>query len=67
MATANVGELRWRKSSYSGNNGACVELAILSDGRTAIRDSKNPNGGIVRLTKAEWAALRDTLTDTPID
>ncbi|MGH3677418.1 MAG: DUF397 domain-containing protein [Mycobacterium sp.] len=63
MATANVGEPRWRKSSYSGNNGQCVELAILSDGMTAIRDSKNPNGGIVLLTGAEWTAFRDTLTD----
>jgi hypothetical protein len=29
---------RWRKSSYSGNQGECVELAHTLD---AVRDSKN--------------------------
>lgn len=33
--------VHWIKSSYSGANGDCVELA-LELGR--IRDSKNPNG-----------------------
>lgn len=66
MATADVGEPRWRKSSYSGNNGQCVELAILSDGVAALRDSKDPEGGIVRLTGADWIALRDALPQGPI-
>jgi len=30
---------RWRKSSYSGNQGDCVELANTLD---VVRDSKNP-------------------------
>lgn len=30
----------WRKSSYSGAVGNCVELAYLG----AVRDSKNPTG-----------------------
>ncbi|QIZ36396.1 DUF397 domain-containing protein [Saccharopolyspora sp. ASAGF58] len=34
-------EIRWIKSSYSGANGDCVELATTLD---AIRDSKDPNG-----------------------
>jgi Domain of unknown function (DUF397) len=33
----------WKKSSYSGNNGTCVEVAHLAD-RLAARDSKNPAG-----------------------
>jgi hypothetical protein len=32
---------RWRKSSYSGQESACVELAHTMD---ALRDSKNPTG-----------------------
>lgn len=32
-------EPRWRRSSFSGNEGDCVELASTQD---AIRDSKNP-------------------------
>ncbi|MFL9682802.1 DUF397 domain-containing protein [Streptomyces sp. KL110A] len=35
---------RWRKSSYSGDNGGdCIEVADLS-GHIAVRDSKNPEG-----------------------
>lgn len=36
--------LRWRRSSYSGSNANCVEVAVLADG-LAVRDSKHPHGG----------------------
>jgi hypothetical protein len=32
---------RWRKSNYSGEEGACVELAHTLD---TVRDSKNSDG-----------------------
>jgi hypothetical protein len=32
----------WRKSSYSGSNANCVELAA-----GAVRDSKNPDGPVL--------------------
>lgn len=31
----------WRKSSFSGNSGECVEVR---QDLTAVRDSKNPSG-----------------------
>ncbi|MBX6767475.1 MAG: DUF397 domain-containing protein [Actinomadura rubrobrunea] len=34
----------WRKSSYSGTQGDCVELARLG-AEVGIRDSKNPENG----------------------
>lgn len=37
-------ETRWRKSSYSGTDGDCVELAGTLD---ALRDSKNPVDGVL--------------------
>ncbi|MFE2751383.1 DUF397 domain-containing protein [Actinosynnema sp. NPDC059335] len=37
----------WRKSSRSNSSGgACVELACGNDVR-AVRDSKNPHGGVL--------------------
>lgn len=46
--------LEWRKSSRSTNQGDCVELAGLRPG-VAVRDSKNPGGGLLRFDAAAWA------------
>jgi hypothetical protein len=48
---------RWRKSSFSANNGACVELAPLTEGGVAVRDSKDPHGPVLSFTRAEWTAF----------
>lgn len=47
----------WRKSSYSHDNG-CVSVAEI-DGFCALRDSKDPEGPILRFTRAEMAAWID--------
>jgi hypothetical protein len=49
--------MEWRKSSYSSENGECVEFADLGNGTRAIRDSKNPTGPTLRFTTAAWAAF----------
>lgn len=46
----------WRKSSFSGDGGNCVELAPLPDGRIAVRHSTHPHGPIVLFTQAELDA-----------
>jgi len=51
-------EPAWRKARHSTGNGACVELAPV-DGMVAIRDSKDPDGPILRYTAAEWHAFLD--------
>ena len=48
--------LQWFKSSYSTNNGACVEVAF-TERRVAARDSKNPDGPMVSFGVAEWSAF----------
>jgi hypothetical protein len=54
------GDLRksliWTKASFSNPGGACVEVAQISDG-VAVRDSKDPEGSILRYTKPEWSAF----------
>jgi hypothetical protein len=46
----------WRKSSYSGGEGHCVELARVPGG-VAVRDSKDPDGPVLRFSAAEWRAF----------
>lgn len=47
----------WIKSSLSSYNGNCVEVAGLADDAILVRDSKNPRGGILNFTPAEWDAF----------
>jgi hypothetical protein len=50
-------EVTWIKSSLSFSNGNCVEAATLPDGMIGIRDSKNPEGPVLRFTPGEWEAF----------
>ncbi len=46
----------WRKSSHSGDEGACVEMALLP-AAVAVRDSKDPAGPVLVFSPAAWAAF----------
>jgi hypothetical protein len=59
----DVIDLRWRKSSYSsGNGGDCVEVALLPRGH-AVRDSKKPDGPILRFSPDEWHTFLTAVKD----
>ena len=45
----------WRKSSFSGTNGQCVEVAAGSD--VLVRDSKRPDGPMLAFSREEWEAF----------
>ncbi|MFC6882771.1 MULTISPECIES: DUF397 domain-containing protein [Actinomadura] len=54
--------LNWRKSSRSGSNGGnCIELASSLCGRVAVRDSKDPQGPKLLVSRA---ALREAIQET---
>ena len=44
----------WRKSSYSGTQENCVEVAGNLPGAVAIRDSKNPHAGTHMIHPTTW-------------
>jgi hypothetical protein len=50
---------KWRKSSTSGAEHDCVEVAELPSGGRAVRDSKNPERAPLCFTASEWAAFRE--------
>lgn len=50
----------WRKSTFSdnGQEGGCVEVADLSDGGSAVRDSKLGEASpVLTFTAKEWDAF----------
>ncbi|MFE1308042.1 DUF397 domain-containing protein [Streptomyces sp. NPDC058755] len=47
----------WRKSSYSGGQGDCVELADNIPALAPIRDSKNPTGPAIPFSREAWHAF----------
>jgi hypothetical protein len=50
-------ELRWWKSSRSGNQGGqCVEVAA-SDGAWYVRDSKSPDAGHLVVDQVAWRSF----------
>lgn len=46
--------LKWEKSSYSGSDGNCVEVAKLAGDGRAVRDSKDAEGPALRFGSGQW-------------
>lgn len=46
------------KSSLSSYNGNCVEVGPRGD-KIRVRDSKNPQGGVLTFTTGEWDVFVD--------
>jgi hypothetical protein len=54
---------QWHTSSYSSQNGACVEVARNLPGIVAVRDSKDRHGPALTVTPGAWRALLDDIRD----
>jgi len=49
----------WRKSSYSGSNGGeCIEVGN-DHGRVLVRDTKDRQGPVLRVSPAAWRKFAD--------
>jgi Domain of unknown function (DUF397) len=48
---------RWRKSSRSGSQTDCVEVAPAADGGLHVRDSKNPDGPVLTFSAGDWSVF----------
>jgi Domain of unknown function (DUF397) len=53
----NTTGANWRKSSYSGNTGNCVEVASNLPSVVAVRDSKDVAGPELIFTSQAWSAF----------
>ncbi|MDX2935683.1 DUF397 domain-containing protein [Streptomyces ipomoeae] len=57
MSAPSLETESWRRSSYSGEGGDCVEVADGFPGILPVRDSKNPAGARLVFEARAWASF----------
>lgn len=68
MPTPELNDATWRKSTYSGNQGGCVEVAFLDGGQVAVRDTKQlGQGPTLIFMPHEWDAFLQGAQDGEFD
>jgi Domain of unknown function (DUF397) len=63
----DIAPAAWRKSSYSGGAGNCVEIAGDLPGAVGVRDSKDPAGPALVFTPRTWRAFVATVKNGGFD
>lgn len=48
---------KWHKSSRSGGDDNCVEVAVGDAGTVGVRDTKDRSGPILEFTSTAWNSL----------
>jgi len=54
MEMAELSRAEWRRSSYSGTNGNCVEVAADCGMRVLVRDTKDHEGAVLAFQSVVW-------------
>ncbi len=54
MDMKDLSRTQWRTSSYSGTNGACVEVAADSSARVLVRDTRDRKGPVLAFRPGAW-------------
>ncbi|GAA3372569.1 DUF397 domain-containing protein [Streptomyces sannanensis] len=57
----------WTKSSYSGGNGACVEVKSPVMHAVDVRDSKAPEGPSITFAPTAWSAFMGGVSGGSLD
>ena len=57
MTGIDLSRAEWRKSSYSSQDGNCVEVARNLPGLVAIRDSQAPDEAKLVVSQETWRAF----------
>jgi Domain of unknown function (DUF397) len=64
----DIGRVKWRKSSYSANNGgACVEVCTSDQAAVAVRDSKDREGPALGFTPGAWSVFVQGIKNREFD
>ncbi|MFD8082840.1 DUF397 domain-containing protein [Kitasatospora sp. NPDC059722] len=53
----DLSSVHWRKSTYSGGGGECIEVAPGFTGVMPVRDSKDPEGPALIFSPAAWQSF----------
>jgi hypothetical protein len=57
----DLSRAEWHKSSHSSQSGNCVEVAHNLPGVVAVRDSKDPAGQALVVTREAWRSFLSLL------
>ncbi|GAA1950203.1 DUF397 domain-containing protein [Kitasatospora viridis] len=57
----DMSQARWRKSTHSQQQGACVEVADGFPGVVPVRDSKDPEGGALVFSTTAFGAFVESV------
>jgi hypothetical protein len=60
MHNDDLSRATWRTSSYSGNSGNCVEVAV-AESVVGVRDSTNRDSGVLVVSREEWRKFANAL------